>query len=182
MQTRERRVVQRIHFDRPLRASVANGYVSIIDLSVSGARVQHDFALTSGKQIRLDFEWNSRRVTRLIALEGWNRVTVRAPGTDPGSRSAQGPAALSTMRACTTTGSRMRTAWNRISAAKMGVEISPMPGINPMIASTRTHSSAFSPACTATAFFWLASMHRGAAYVAAACFLLYRSFRRSGWL
>lgn len=62
METRERRVVQRIHFDRPLRASMANGYVSIIDLSVSGARVQHDFALTSGKQIRLDFEWNSRRV------------------------------------------------------------------------------------------------------------------------
>ncbi len=62
MQTRERRVVQRIHFDRPLRANVPNGYVSIIDLSLTGARVQHDFALTSGKQIRLDFEWNSRRV------------------------------------------------------------------------------------------------------------------------
>ncbi|MEO8218660.1 MAG: PilZ domain-containing protein [Acidobacteriota bacterium] len=62
MQSRERRTVQRIHFDRPLRATVANGKVGIVDLSISGARVQHDFALTSGKQMRLDFEWNSRRV------------------------------------------------------------------------------------------------------------------------
>ena len=53
----ERRVIQRIRFDSPLTAKIATNRVTLIDVSATGARIEHDFPLSSGKAVQLSFEF-----------------------------------------------------------------------------------------------------------------------------
>ena len=53
----ERRIIQRVRFDSPLTAKIATNRVTLIDVSATGARIEHDFPLSSGKQVRLEFEF-----------------------------------------------------------------------------------------------------------------------------
>lgn len=53
----ERRVIQRVHFDSPLTAKIATNRVTLIDVSATGARVEHEFPLSSGKPVSLQFEF-----------------------------------------------------------------------------------------------------------------------------
>jgi hypothetical protein len=60
---RERRRVQRIRFRDPLGGSISNGALSIVDLSVTGARAVHNFPLKSGRSVRLDFLLRGERLS-----------------------------------------------------------------------------------------------------------------------
>ncbi len=53
----ERRVIQRIRFDSPLTAKIATNRVTLIDVSSTGARIEHDFPLSRGKAVGLEFEF-----------------------------------------------------------------------------------------------------------------------------
>ncbi|MFA6955113.1 MAG: PilZ domain-containing protein [Thermoanaerobaculia bacterium] len=53
----ERRIIQRIRFDSPLTAKIATNRVTLVDVSATGARVEHDFPLSSGKAVQLEFEF-----------------------------------------------------------------------------------------------------------------------------
>lgn len=53
----ERRVIQRIRFDSPLTAKIATNRVTLVDVSATGARIEHDFPLSSGKAVELSFEF-----------------------------------------------------------------------------------------------------------------------------
>lgn len=53
----ERRVIQRIRFDSPLTAKIATSRVTLVDVSATGARIEHDFPLSSGKVVQLSFEF-----------------------------------------------------------------------------------------------------------------------------
>jgi hypothetical protein len=53
----ERRVIQRVRFDSPLTAKIATNRVTLIDVSATGARIEHDFPLSSGKVVELSFEF-----------------------------------------------------------------------------------------------------------------------------
>jgi hypothetical protein len=53
----DRRVIQRIRFDSPLTAKIATNRVTLIDVSATGARVEHEFPLSSGKSVQLEFEF-----------------------------------------------------------------------------------------------------------------------------
>ncbi len=72
----ERRRIQRIRLDRPVRGRLSGMRVSILDLSTTGARVEHTFPLSSGRRLRLDFLWEEELislqcdVTRCIAGQG----------------------------------------------------------------------------------------------------------------
>lgn len=53
----ERRNIQRVRFDSPLTAKIGMNRVTLIDVSGTGARIEHDFPLSSGKQVTLEFEF-----------------------------------------------------------------------------------------------------------------------------
>ena len=63
--SRERRRVQRIKFKQPVSGHIPNGPLEILDLSLGGVRCEHQFALTSGKQVRLDFQWMGEKISLL---------------------------------------------------------------------------------------------------------------------
>ncbi len=53
----ERRIIQRVHFDSPLTAKIATNRVTLVDVSATGARVEHEFPLSRGKAVSLEFEF-----------------------------------------------------------------------------------------------------------------------------
>jgi hypothetical protein len=53
----ERRVIQRIRFDAPLTAKIATNKVTLVDVSATGARIEHEFPLSRGKIVPLEFEF-----------------------------------------------------------------------------------------------------------------------------
>jgi len=61
--SRERRRVQRIKFKQPVAGHISNGQLQILDLSVGGVRCEHFYPLTSGKQVRLDFQWMGEKIS-----------------------------------------------------------------------------------------------------------------------
>ncbi len=61
MQPRTRRV-QRIHFPQPLTGHLGTSEVRVVDLSVLGARVEHERALAAGAHGRLHFEWDGQAI------------------------------------------------------------------------------------------------------------------------
>lgn len=63
MNKRERRRVQRIRFKLPIAGSVQGGTLSIVDLSVTGAKAQHDFPLPSGRNMKVDFFLRGERIS-----------------------------------------------------------------------------------------------------------------------
>lgn len=60
---RERRKVQRIRFKKPVVGNVPGGSISIVDLSITGAKAEHDFPLAAGRNIRLDFLLRDERIS-----------------------------------------------------------------------------------------------------------------------
>lgn len=59
----ERRKVQRIRFKLPLAGTLPTGSISIVDLSISGAKVEHDFPIPAGRTVRLDFLLRGERIS-----------------------------------------------------------------------------------------------------------------------
>ncbi|HVT02825.1 MAG TPA: PilZ domain-containing protein [Thermoanaerobaculia bacterium] len=49
--------MQRVIPDYPIPASLAGLPVSIVDLSTVGVRIEHDFPMTGGKVVRLNFAY-----------------------------------------------------------------------------------------------------------------------------
>jgi len=63
MAQQERRRIQRIRLDRTVRGRLSGMRVSILDLSTTGARVEHSFPLSSGRRLRLDFLWEEELIS-----------------------------------------------------------------------------------------------------------------------
>jgi hypothetical protein len=54
----EKRRIQRIRPSEPIAATVAGVAVKIVDLSTVGARVEHEFPLSTGGMVRLQFTYS----------------------------------------------------------------------------------------------------------------------------
>ncbi len=52
----ERRHVARIQLDAPITTKVSTSRVTLLDLSLDGARIEHNFPLSRGKQLTLHLE------------------------------------------------------------------------------------------------------------------------------
>jgi hypothetical protein len=59
----EKRRVQRLKLDAPVAALVGNLSVTIVDLSTVGARIEHDFPVTAGKRLALQFALASEKIS-----------------------------------------------------------------------------------------------------------------------
>lgn len=59
----ERRRILRIRFDAPIGARVASSPVHLRDISADGAKIEHDFPLTRGKTVMLEFTSDGARVS-----------------------------------------------------------------------------------------------------------------------
>ena len=59
----DRRKIQRIQFDSPLGAKMEATHVVLLDISASGARIEHSFPLAKGKVINLSFEYEGRSLS-----------------------------------------------------------------------------------------------------------------------
>ena len=59
----ERRRISRIQLDQPILAKVSTSRVVLLDISAEGARIEHAFPLSRGKQVTLHFEYGGERVT-----------------------------------------------------------------------------------------------------------------------
>lgn len=53
----------RIRFDAPIGARVSSAIVHLRDISADGAKIEHDFPLSRGKQVMLEFTSDGSRVT-----------------------------------------------------------------------------------------------------------------------
>ena len=58
----DKRRIQRIQLDSPIGAKVQTTTVTVVDISVTGARLEHDFPLTRGKHLSLEFHCNGQKV------------------------------------------------------------------------------------------------------------------------
>ncbi len=63
MPSDDRRGIQRIRFDAPLGAKLPTGKVTLVDVSATGALVEHDFPLARGKRVTLEFEFEGIAVS-----------------------------------------------------------------------------------------------------------------------
>jgi len=74
--------VQRIHFPQPLTGRLGTFEVRVVDLSVLGARVEHERALAAGRHGPLRFEWDGEviaadcRIVRSRLEKGVHRSGV----------------------------------------------------------------------------------------------------------
>jgi hypothetical protein len=59
----DRRTIQRIQFESPLGAKMEATPVVLLDVSASGARIEHSFRLAKGKVINLNFEYEGRSLS-----------------------------------------------------------------------------------------------------------------------
>lgn len=59
----DRRKIQRIQFDSPLGAKMEATPVTLLDISASGARIEHSFPLAKGKVINLRFDYEGRSLS-----------------------------------------------------------------------------------------------------------------------
>lgn len=59
----ERRRIQRVKLSTPMTGRLSGMRVSIIDLSTTGARVEHSFPLAAGRRLRLEFPWQDESIS-----------------------------------------------------------------------------------------------------------------------
>ncbi|MEO8216398.1 MAG: PilZ domain-containing protein [Acidobacteriota bacterium] len=59
----DRRRVQRIRLEQPLRGHLSGMRVSVLDVSTTGARIEHSFPLSTDRTLRLHFIWQDQDVT-----------------------------------------------------------------------------------------------------------------------
>ena len=81
MLTREKRRIQRISPDYPVIGQLPTGNVVIVDLSIVGARVEHQFPLAAGRRVRLDFSCEGETLTLLCDI---TRCKLQRTGTGGG--------------------------------------------------------------------------------------------------
>src|SRR5213075_3196580 len=81
MQPRTRRV-QRIHLPQPLIARFGASQVTVIDISILGARIEHHTPLTAGAFSRLAFTWEGEEIVTecRIARSRLERFSTGANG------------------------------------------------------------------------------------------------------
>lgn len=79
---KERRKIQRIRFVEPLEGKVRSRRISILDLSVEGACIQHHLPLRSQDQIELEFQWkdDTVRITAIVTRCSLSHVTAGPKG------------------------------------------------------------------------------------------------------
>jgi len=80
----DRRRFHRIHLDTPLRAHLRDVPVSLLDLSLNGARVVSDARFTPGVDQELVFDWNDRAVHVVCVVV---RCTLYSFAKAPGEKS-----------------------------------------------------------------------------------------------
>lgn len=61
----EKRRLQRVEPDYPVIGQLPAGNVMIVDLSIVGARVEHQFPLAAGRRVRLDFGCEGESISLL---------------------------------------------------------------------------------------------------------------------
>jgi hypothetical protein len=61
----DKRIIQRIRPDYPLIGQLPTGNVIIADISMIGARVDHQFPLAAGRRVRLDFAAEGEKLSIL---------------------------------------------------------------------------------------------------------------------
>lgn len=81
MQPRTRRV-QRIRFRQPLSGRLGPAAVSVVDLSVLGARLQHDAPLHSGTHMQLSFDWEGEAIAAECRIVRSRLERTRETGSD----------------------------------------------------------------------------------------------------
>lgn len=59
----ERRRLMRIQLEAPISAKVSTSRVVLVDISAEGARIEHNFPLSLGREVILHFEHGSRQVS-----------------------------------------------------------------------------------------------------------------------
>ena len=64
----DKRRIQRLDLDQPLRASFLGSEVTLIDLSTAGARIEHPSPMKAGRQSKLEFDFSSARITVLCEI------------------------------------------------------------------------------------------------------------------
>ena len=85
---RDRRKVQRIRLEQPVRGHLSGMRVSVLDVSTSGARVEHSFPLSPDRLLRLHFIWDDQdvslecNVTRCITEQARGSLRVYNSGLD----------------------------------------------------------------------------------------------------
>lgn len=87
----EKRKAARVNFPQPIDANLANMPVRLVDISTSGARVEHDFPLTNGKRLQLNFRCDGESISVLAdvvrcRLEQSARSFARKMGYTSGLR------------------------------------------------------------------------------------------------
>lgn len=58
-----KRRIERVRLDCPIGAKLNNVAVSLVDVSVGGARIEHTTALQTGRQVHLEFTYLDRSIS-----------------------------------------------------------------------------------------------------------------------
>lgn len=76
----DKRRIQRIDLDEPVKACFAATEVTLLDLSTAGARIEHPAPMKAGRQAKLEFDFGGARVTVLceIVRSRLQRSSVKA--------------------------------------------------------------------------------------------------------
>lgn len=61
----EKRRIQRVRLDCPITAKIGSSAVILLDVSASGARIEHSAPLARGREVQLDFEYQDQSISVL---------------------------------------------------------------------------------------------------------------------
>lgn len=62
MSNSERRHIARIQLDAPITTKISTWRVTLLDLSLDGARIEHNFPLARGRQLTLQLEQYQKQI------------------------------------------------------------------------------------------------------------------------
>lgn len=74
MANAERRHIARIQLDAPITTKISTWRVTLLDLSLDGARVEHNFPLARGRQLTLHLEQQQRQIEITCEVRRCNLV------------------------------------------------------------------------------------------------------------
>jgi hypothetical protein len=74
MPNAERRHIARIQLDAPITTKISTWRVTLLDLSLDGARVEHNFPLARGRQLTLHLEQQQKQIEIMCEVRRCNLV------------------------------------------------------------------------------------------------------------
>jgi hypothetical protein len=103
----ERRRFQRLRLGEPVKGRLSGMRVAILDVSTTGARVEHSFPLAAGRRLTLEFPWQEESISlqcdvvRCAAHRGGSIATANAYASGLKFCEPPGPARASLVRMIT---------------------------------------------------------------------------------